>query len=188
MNMIISTHLPASNGVRMRHQAARIWELGRADPPRWPAGVMRVQHPIDLPVLRRVERGPVHVWGDLVHIELEYGLRLVRTHGRWKEGAVLAAMWEVPNLVVLLALRGQVSDHKLPLAVHDIREIKVPVVLALFAIQAVSPILLECVGSPHGIDELTALPLPGEVPVVKAAEGAEVVNGHLGLVVVAICG
>jgi len=74
MNKIISTHLPASNGVRTRHQPARIWKLSRADPPRWTAGVMRVQNPIDLPVLRGVERGPVHVRGDLVHIELEYGL------------------------------------------------------------------------------------------------------------------
>jgi len=97
-------------------------------------------------------------------------------------------MWEVADLVVLLPVRGQVSDHGLPLTVHDLREIKVFVVLALLAVQAISPVLLERVGSPHGIDELASLPLPGEVPVVKAAEGAEVVNGDLGLVVVAIRG
>lgn len=40
------------------------------------------------------------------------------------------------------------------------------------------------VGSSHVVDELSLHPLPGDVPVVEAAERVVVVDGHLGEVVV----
>lgn len=148
--------------------------------------ILRVQNAADLPLMRRVKRRSVQVRRYLKHLELEDGEGEGGIHVRGKQGSIFAAVRYVPKLAVFAPLRREVDEDGALLAAHDFGEVEVLVEAGGRSVDAGRGVSDERVSALGGVDELAAEPLPGDVPVVEAAEGVVVLHGDLGQVVAGV--